>query len=221
MGIKEFDNIKFDSVGVLLTESTVLQRCYPLISYVSVFRERFPAVGLCDKYDFIRIYENSPEELSAETGVSPGILRLLDYFLHLYDFRERKLRELTVFDSDFIGKLAESGIKSSGDYLRFYLANGKSNTAERFGAAFEEAEKLFCFCDLMRLPGVKETRAELYFDSGFRRFDNFSEQTAADMQKTISEYIKASGSGKAVPLLKELSTQIAVSRALPHLNGEI
>lgn len=77
-----------------------------------------------------------------------------------------------------------------------------SDPAEQ--AAFEE---------LYHLPGVKYTRAFLYFQSGYRTIESFANTTAEEVfiktAKTISEKKLAC----IVPLPKEVRTHIAVAKA--------
>ena len=70
-------------------------------------------------------------------------------------------------------------------------------------------------CQLMRLPGVKDTRAGLYFDSGLECLTDFSENSYEEICEKIEVYLKETGSEKSMPLRKELLTQIAVSKILP------
>lgn len=70
----------------------------------------------------------------------------------------------------------------------------------------------------MRLPGVKDIRSSLYYDCGYRSLQIFSVKNAADMRQQIRDYITKNNVNKMVPLFKELSTQIAAAKVLPHLS---
>lgn len=84
----------------------------------------------------------------------------------------------------------------------------------------ESTSELFSLCDLMRLRGVKWLRAKLYYDCGYQSIQSFSVNDNEQMRNKIALYIQINCTERGVPLPKEIATQIAVARALPHLNIE-
>jgi hypothetical protein len=81
----------------------------------------------------------------------------------------------------------------------------------------ESARELFSLCDLMRLPGVKWLRAKLYYDCGYQSIQSFSQNDNVQIRNKIALYIQTNCPERGLPLPKEIATQIAVARALPHL----
>ncbi|MDD2648840.1 MAG: DUF4332 domain-containing protein [Eubacteriales bacterium] len=72
--------------------------------------------------------------------------------------------------------------------------------------------------DLMRLPGVKGIRARLYLDAGYSSITEFSKAAPDEVIKKTSAVIENRRLSLAKPLPKEVRTQLAVSKALPHIN---
>lgn len=214
--MREFDNIAVASLDVLLNEDTTLKRFYPLIPMKEALMERLPAVGIKDKYDFLDRADRLPE-LAGMLHLNVEALRLFESFLHLHDFVDRRLRDVESVSASFRESLALGGVKSSGEYLLLCMNGTPEKLAGDYGAKEEEVRKLFSLCDLMRLPGVKDVRASLYYDCGYSGLEAFARQTVEGMRRHIARYIAENQVEKSVPFPKELNTQIAAAKVLPHL----
>lgn len=69
------------------------------------------------------------------------------------------------------------------------------------------------FRELYYLPGVRFTRANLYYHSGYRKLSDFSEASVEDVLSRTAETIAKENLPCIVPLPKEIRTHIAVSKA--------
>ena len=144
------------------------------------------------------------------------VVELLKRFLHLHDFVNRRLKDVDCVNARFREGLALGGVKTSQDYLLLCTRRTWKELSQDFNGAEEDAQKLFCICDLMRLPGVKSTRASLYYDCGCRTLKDFSRQNREELQRYMAQYIEENQIKRSVPFPKELDTQIAAAKALPH-----
>lgn len=219
--IKEFDNIKTEQVTELLNENTTLEKFYSLIPVREMLIKNLLDAGIADKYMFLDAAGESMEKLVGKTGIERKVLEKFDRFLHQYDFVNRRLSDVKSVNQECINTLVENGVRYSKDYLWLCMEQGIVAVSAGYGIAAVDAERLFSICDLMRLPGIKDIRSSLYCDCGYKNLQIFSIQNAADMRRQIGDYIERNKVKKMVPLFKELSTQIAVAKVLPHLNMDI
>lgn len=67
--------------------------------------------------------------------------------------------------------------------------------------------------ELYQLPGVKATRAELYYKAGYTNLFEIASATAEEIIEKTSQVIAAESSNNKAPLLKEARTHVAVARA--------
>lgn len=74
------------------------------------------------------------------------------------------------------------------------------------------ADEQAAFSELYLLPGVKETRARLYFDAGYRRLAAFADANPEQLLRDAAETIRRQQSDAACPLPKEARTHIAVAK---------
>ncbi len=223
--MKEFDNIKTSQLSCLLNENTTLKRFYPLIPVRGKLIEGLLKLGIEDKYTFFDMMDPAGtdcgkirRQLEERLDLEEEGLALLEQFLHLHDFTNRKLSEIRSVSAEFMGKLFSDGIKMSKDYLLLCMRHPAGEISHKYGVDEEEAVRLFCICDLMRLPGVKELRASLYFDCGYCSLQEISAQSQEAMRARCAEYIADNHIEKSVPFAKELETQIAAAKVLPHLS---
>ncbi len=80
----------------------------------------------------------------------------------------------------------------------------KTATTEAEAAAFQE---------LYLLPGVKATRAKLYFDAGYKTLRSIASTTPEQIILDTSNVIQEKNLSLITPLPKEVRTHIAVAKA--------
>lgn len=212
----EFDNIKIGNLPVVLNEDTTLSRYYPLIKIKDVIVKELLSIGIMDKYDFLDMYKDNVKLVKTKTGLSTDILALLASFLTYQNFKERKLKEIDCISEKYISLLQDSGIKTSSQILlKFKCHEEILRASEKYGIPYSEMYKIACLCDLMRLPGVKCVRAELYFNCNIRSITDMAKQDLINIKEYIYHYIEDTNSKKSVPLNKELKTQISWAKVMP------
>lgn len=69
------------------------------------------------------------------------------------------------------------------------------------------------YTELYHLPGVKQTRAELYYRSGYETLEDIASATADEILEKTARTIEENGLSCIVPLPKEVRTHIAVAKA--------
>ncbi len=79
-------------------------------------------------------------------------------------------------------------------------------------AEAKSAEEIASLIELMRLPGVKAVRAQLYHHCGLQSLADFAAWDAEALQQHIAQVIEREALPYSVPLPKELRTQIAVAK---------
>lgn len=77
----------------------------------------------------------------------------------------------------------------------------------------KEKEEIQSFQELYQLPGVKKTRAMLYFKAGFRSLDDIASSSPQEIIAKTENIIRKENLSLKVPLMKEVKTHIAVARA--------
>lgn len=79
-------------------------------------------------------------------------------------------------------------------------------------AVCKTEEEVQSFRELYQLPGVKSTRAMLYFKAGFRFLADIARSTPQEIIDKTACIIREESLGLKVPLMKEVKTHIAVAR---------
>lgn len=215
--MRELDNIRIMDLGLILNHGTALKRYSPIIAAKEPLVQTLLQNNIADKYAFLA---SSPEELSKITGIPPETLELLGRFLRSYDYRSRKLSEIACAAPALLQHLAAGGIKDSLAYIRLCKSSSPAAVARQYGAAPDDAAHLFSLCDLMRLPGVKSVRGNLYCRCGYRSIKAFAGRDAEAVRNSIGQKIAENGWTESVPFLKELKTQIAAAAVLPAITEE-
>lgn len=211
---QKFDNFEVNNLSYLLNEDTTLKRYYPLISYKKEIIDHLVSADINDKYAYLSLTD---EELHQKTSLCIEKIQLLRMLFHLHDFKDRKLKEIECIDKNFMQMLIDEKIKTSSKYIGLCCSGDVGSVAKKYNTDSNEVYKLLCLCDLMRLPGVKNVRAELYFNCGFETIQSFVGKDAEKIREEITNVISRNNLSQGVPLLKEINTQIAVATILPKL----
>ncbi len=209
------DNIKIADMRIILNKDTTLARYYPLIPWKETIIERLMGNGILFKSQYDEIYDSDFERIRQITEMQEGIDESFHAALHLHDFKNRSIKEFKSIGSDVIAEVLAHGYRKSLDIIKLAFEKSEEEMSEILYIGRTDVRKICALCHLMRLPGVKDTRASLYYDCGLQRLDDFRNSTQDKILETIADYIGHSGCGKSVPQKKELATQIAVSRILP------
>lgn len=80
-------------------------------------------------------------------------------------------------------------------------------------------EQYAAIADLMRLPGVRCLRAELYFNSGITLSVLAQEETQA-IVKMVRDYIERENRAESVPFPKEVNCHREVAKMILHLKSD-
>lgn len=114
-------------------------------------------------------------------------------------------------------KLAESGLLDTNTvrlfrrFLSMYDIN-PTKTKELNSLQLTADEKK-SFAELYLLPGVKYTRASLYYKAGLQSLYDFTQLTATEIVDKCNATIVTQNLDCKCPLLKEVKTHIAVAKA--------
>jgi hypothetical protein len=104
------------------------------------------------------------------------ITGLFTRYLHLYDFKKEKLREIR---------------------------------------QYQGTERYDPLAGLLRLPGVRILRAELYYNSGVT-LEILAEKPTDEIRTMVRDYIEREGRREIVPLSKEVNCHKEVAKMILH-----
>lgn len=96
-------------------------------------------------------------------------------------------------------------------FLRLYDYKGKG-VRDIPDASSRSPEEVASLLELMNLPGVQATRAQLYYHCGFLTLADFAQAEVIPLQAHIASIIARDKLTFSVPQPKELRTQITVAR---------
>lgn len=211
----DLDNIKIEDMRLILNEDTTLSRYYSLIPMKGIIIDRLVSNGIIYKSQYDEIYTSDTEKIRKITGMEKEENEKFYSVLHLHDFKNKSIRSLLSLNSNVIAEVTSRGYKKTLDIIVLDSEKSEEEMSEILNIKKADVQRLVSMCHLMRLPGVKDIRASLYYDAGLCTLDCFRNVSFEKIYKIIEEYILHSGCGKSVPQKKELMTQIAVSKILP------
>ena len=110
----------------------------------------------------------------------------------------------------------------SAALFRRFLAQYDVKPAKlrEIGTVCKTPEEARAFHELYQLPGVKATRASLYYQSGYRSLDDVAAASPKDIIARTEETIKRESLPFKPPLMKEVKTHIAVARAFTRYRAD-
>ena len=110
-----------------------------------------------------------------------------------------------------IGLADVETVKLFRNFLCLYDA--KPTKFKEISTVCESAGEEKSFKELYHLPGVKSTRARLYYKAGFGSLDKIAGSSVQEIVEKIECVMKTEKLDLKVPLAKKIRTHIAVARA--------
>lgn len=101
-------------------------------------------------------------------------------------------------------------IFSEDSFAMYDISKKKLGEIDSVSKAPEEAE---AFRELYHLPGVKSTGASLYYKAGFGSLHAIASSSPETIAAKTEELIRKEKPGLKMPLMKEITTHIAVAKA--------
>jgi hypothetical protein len=114
--------------------------------------------------------------------------------------------------------LKDNGFKSTREVIKLLGQPAQRDAAgRRLNISIDELEAIVSVSDLMRKPGVKETKVRLFRAAGIHSLASLGSVDPVAFRETLSTIIQSSSIAKAIPTPKEVSSDIAWPRIYPIL----
>lgn len=134
---------------------------------------------------------------------------------------ERKpfpLKNFRGVNAFYVNLLAEAGIKNVNQML---AAGGTKNErealAKSMGIPLPSILEFVKLSDLARIPGVKGTRARLYYDAGIDTVESIAELEPEDLRAIVVDYVARTGFDGIPTLPAEAKFTVEKARQLPSI----
>lgn len=217
---KELNDFRIKDLPKALRRETLMESYWDLAPRAREYCQKLAAAGIKSATDLFAVCED-PDRLRTlveETEVPDEYLRLLDGILRFNRFKPVPLTKIESLAPRHLKALQALGIRDTGALL---LA-GRTRAArqELAGQAripMPALEGLLRMADLMRMPGIKNTRARLYLEAGIDCVAEFARQEPGAMRDSLVTFVESEKTNKprTAPLPKEIATGIAWAKILP------
>lgn len=107
----------------------------------------------------------------------------------------------------------------AGLFIRFIHIYDFNKSKLREIKDYIGTEKYDALAALLRLPGVRLLRAELYFNSGVT-LEVLSEKSTEDIRNMVSDYIRRENRPEIVPQPKEVNCHREVAKMILHTEDQ-
>lgn len=114
-----------------------------------------------------------------------------------------KMDTINIFNDESLNNL----------FKRFLLMYDNESKLKLINKLNLDNNRLSAYKELFLLPGVKETRAELYYLSGYKNLLSIANSTSEKILEDVQKAIIDNNLSLKLPLDKEIKTHIAVARA--------
>ena len=93
----------------------------------------------------------------------------------------------------------------------------RKELAEKTGIPQSKIEEFVKLADLARIPGVKGTRARLYFEAGIDSVEKIASLEPEELRELVVDYVDQSGFEGVPTLAKEAVYIVEKARKLPKM----
>jgi len=128
------------------------------------------------------------------------------------------LREFRGVDREHVETLAAFGIRNTYQILQAGATGiDRKNLAEQTGIPGSIIEEFVKLADLARIPGVKGTRARLYFEAGIDSVEKIASLEPEELRELVVDYVDLSGFEGVLTLAKEAVYTVEKARKSPKM----
>ena len=145
------------------------------------------------------------------------------------DILVESLREMGCYTKSDCMKLSDDSLLGAGltdiEMVRLFrmflsLYDVKPAKLKEITTVCKENKEIQAFKELYQLPGVKSTRAMLYYKAGFQSLTDIASSSPQEIITKTESVIREENLSLKVPLMKEIKTHIAVARAFTNILTE-
>jgi hypothetical protein len=212
----EINDIEIRKLPIVLTKETTTQRNFSLIDDADINCEKIIAAGFVKGSDLLNMDDgdNEMDELISRTGIEKQYIQQLIHLLHFMRYRPVLLKKLDNVELRHIEGLLDAGFRDTrGMLLSGRTGEDRNDLSRITGIPLDVVERVIRIADLMRLPGVKNIRANLYLEAGLDCVQKFSLLELSATKKYLIEFVEKAKTTRIAPLPKELATQIAWAKS--------
>lgn len=117
-----------------------------------------------------------------------------------------------------VKKLAAVGITNTEQMLEAGKTIGdRQELSERAGIPLDALVEFVKLSDLARIPGVKSTRARLYYDAGVDTAEKMAEWDPDALRTMLTEFVERTGFDGIPPTPKEAESTVETAQKLPKI----
>ena len=132
------------------------------------------------------------------------------------DRKPFSLKDFRDVNQEYIKVLADRGIQTTDQILKAAATKeSRRSLIELTGIPEAQIEEFVKLADLARIPGVKSTRARLYFEAGFDSVAKIAGLEPEEFRVRVVDYVRTSGFDGVPTLPAEAEYTIEKARELP------
>jgi hypothetical protein len=159
---------------------------------------------------------------SEKSGLSKDYLTILRREIVSIEPKTALIKEFPEVDGEVINSLEVEGIKSSKDFYEFYNSlKDKKEITRKISISKEQAQELYCLCDLVRINGVGAIAAKDFFDAGYESAYDVANTTAQKMLERVSKVNAIKQYYKAKLGTKDMQFCIDFARIIKSIENEM
>ena len=217
--IEELNDIDMKDIPSVLKNDTLMERHWPLIISGPRICALLIEAGYTTSHSLLEIADAGPIIAIADRiGVDPNQLRLLRGLLKHHRFKPISISKLPDIRQDMLVALKDNGFESTREVIKLLGQPAQREAVgRRLSTSIDELETVVSVSDLMRKPGVKETKVRLFRAAGIHSLASLGSVEPVMFRETLSTIVQSSSIAKAIPTPKEISSDIAWARIYPIL----
>lgn len=214
----EINNYYIMDLPKVFTKDVLTQYHYNLITKAYENCEKLHKIGIETVCDFIeQVNVEGEEGLALTADVEPSYINVLHHQIQSVLYRPIKMNKL-IDNETYLNKLSMQKIKNTQDFILECNNSTKAIELEKkTQIPYDDLVRLAKIADLSRLPGVKEIRSIVYFDSGLDCIKTLSKMTPVQAKLMVASYLMKIQSKRIPPQLKEITCQVKWAEITPIL----
>ena len=215
----ELNDIFIPKLPSVLHKNTLPESYYPLIDDAQKNCQLLNDIGIkySSTFQIIHNQPNENDKLIDQTGISKAWLDKLYHLLAFHSYKSISINKIQIVNKRFLQSLLKYSYKTTYDIL---YSLSRSNLRKQFATksrnSIKHIDLLVGMLDLMRKPGIKEIKAELFIQAGVYSLKQLGNQDLDTFRIKLEKIIKQNTTkAKTVPTPKEIISDIYWAKIYP------
>jgi hypothetical protein len=216
----ELNNIKIKNLITVLKKETLPESFWLLVDNAKTNCEKLLLNGITDSSGIFNVFKNEEnlDKIITKTGLNMQYIKTVYNLLKFHSYKPFSLHRIQSIKKEHIAALKYAQVNHNGELLKRCSTKDKRMALlKQTKIPKEELDNIIRLSDLIRKPGIKETKALLFMKLGIESLYHLGQKKASIFREELKTLVEHEKLNRAIPTEKEINSDISWAKIYPRI----